>query len=288
MPFWMRRVLLAPVGEEPAAGDGEGSAPPAEDVDPNPPAADDGAPDDGAPDDGGAGTDDGTSPARRAEAPRAGQQDNAIPHARVRQMLAAERARVQRELRAEIGPILQQLDPKRLRQELSVEMLRALGQEPAPPKPKYLTQEDVDRLLKERDDRYTVDRQRDEHERRIERETAIAEQEMADLRRANADVFEHFPELEDDIANAWGSRTAVEQRLTVKAIGEKRIKALKASIGKFNKAFSEGAEERQQVTPVQPQGAAGARTEKKGPDLSSSESVKKAVVSMLKRKQAAG
>jgi hypothetical protein len=262
----IRKNMVASPEDVPSGGGGvdEGRGTPPGAADPNPPgdlpaAAPAGA-DEGAP----------NSPSGDEGQPRI-RQDNAIPYSRVRQMeqrwRAEERARVQQEFQQQIEPLLQQLDPKRLRQEIAVEMLTGMGMPPKKPDPKFITAEELQAEVA-----------------RIHgtQDTSQAKTEMAALRAANEDLFEAYPDLEEDIANGWASPWAVENGVSLAKIGEYKVSKLREAIGRFNQGHADRAAAAPVVTPVRPQST---RTPPgpKAPDVSTDEGAAKAAQAMLAR-----
>lgn len=211
--------------------------------------------------------------------------ENAIPHSRVREMLARAREESRRaafdEARQQLAPIFEQLDPKRLRQQLATEMLQALGQEPKRPEPKPVTAEQLEELNRRIDGRFTqYERQQQAEQLRVQDER-IATSQMQELKETHGDLFEAYPDLEEDIANLWGSPWAIEQGLTVKQIGDWKVSRLIGAIGKYNEGYANrAADQTRGVTPIRP-GSTRAPAPRKTPDVSTDEGARAEALRLL-------
>lgn len=185
------------------------------------------------------------------------------------------------EARQQLAPIFEQLDPKRLRQQLATEMLQALGQEPKRPEPKPVTAEQLEELNRRIDGRFTqYERQQQAEQLRVQDER-IATSQMQELKETHGDLFEAYPDLEEDIANLWGSPWAIEQGLTVKQIGDWKVSRLIGAIGKYNEGYANrAADQTRGVTPIRP-GSTRAPAPRKTPDVSTDEGARAEALRLL-------
>lgn len=267
-------TVVAGAGADAPAGGVSGPATPAGDDNFSPPPA--GSPDPAA----------GAAAGEADAQPRPPVRDNAIPYSRVRQMLtqAEQRAeqRATERLRQELAPFLAELNPENMRRRLAQEMLTGLGVEPKKPEPKTVTEEQLAAIVRQQEDRFTQQLAGITEQQRIDNETRQAKAELDRIRGANEDLFEAFPQLEQIIANDWGSPWAVQNGVTFQQIADFHVAKLREGVSKFSQGLNAGADARAAVTPVRP-GSARTPQGPKPPDVSTDDGARAAALSLLTR-----
>lgn len=235
--------------------------------------------DDGAGDAGEAGADQGQAGAGAGNDDRSGRparRENAIPHSRVREMLARERAEALRQAQEQVKPLLerlQQFNPESLQQGIAQKFLEAMypgAQISKKEPPKYVTQQEMQELLKQRDETW-------QREQAKQVQMAQAKRELDDVKRKYADVFEEFPKMEHHIVNAWGASPG----MTMTQVAQAVIEDFNAVLDKRGAKYAEGKREDQKIRPIAPGGRGTPQVKKH--DLGTEEGAAAAALEMLDR-----
>ncbi len=200
-------------------------------------------PDDAAPAPAGARPAPGTSAAPQPGTPP-DPRDNPIPYNRVQQMLAAERARVQREFEQRA----RERSPEE-RLTVAKAILKAVGYDVPEEQPAPVTMDEVRQLLEERTSHL-------EQQYAIRDEVSRGLRELADAKAKYAEHFAAFPGIEQHLQKLWGA----DGTRSMAEIADEYVANLDKFVAARNQAYQQRKGADRRAAGVRPPGALGSGT----------------------------
>lgn len=201
--------------------------------------------------------------------------ENRIPYSRVREMIQRAEREAEERVKRQVQPYLermQQYDPEKLQQGIAQRFLETLypgAQITKKDPPKYVTEEQMTKLLQEKDQQYRAEMTRNVEIQR-------AQVAIDDAKRKHADVFEAFPQAEEYIINAWGA----SGNQTMAQVIEKVVGGIKGLMDKAGTQYVEGKRNDGTVRPLTP-GSQARPANQKTHDFSTEDGAEKAALEFL-------
>jgi hypothetical protein len=230
---------------------------------------------------------------------REDRENRGIPHDRVRQMRASWEKRAREAAMAEtresilgqLAPAFEELkqlrelskefDPAAVKTGVAEAFLDALGVTKKPPPPKYVTSEDLEKILhKQREEQNAA--------RELEQDVSRARRDLDDGMRQHEKLLKHFPVLREAAIAIWGSPYAKEKKISMGAILKQLVAQVEKGVGTYNEAYAKEKENDREVVPIS--GAGGPKPPPKKPEKQdfSDEATAERARSYLRKARSAG